>query len=514
MNKSNFLKKIIICKNCGYKFEKEIKTVFNENERDEIFKKDPFVFNCPQCDSEIHCLVPITYIDRERKFLVLTDEPAKLLYHNYLNKISGKYSGCTICSSTNYYGFKTNIVSLEEGLDWRIVNIYLRQAALRKNRLYCKNNNLSEHVEYLLLYKKDNQLFCKYSTVEGDEQGRQFKFNFNEYQKVYDKYIGYINKVNPFFLDKENIEYLNIIKRKVKSVVYPITDYYYVENGPYFDVAMSLNDVVSDQIEINDWVEYEDLGNKYHLYGRVVGHEKMDFFLVPLHVKYMGRIIAKSTRIIAKSSFSNNIVIDDRELLDARNEYFKNHSIKNEQKMEELINKSQYIIVDPSYKSAFVHGILYDEKERIAESVCIVSNKKGRYIAAFSSQDKVNIEGNEYIFGFDTLVKLYKNNVFVDGVVINPNTDYEISIKASKLREIGSDTLVRNKKELKEFVGCITEKQRKYFNELEYECLVAKLMNNLTYKQMSEKYGISIKLAKQKYDFALISVKNLYDAEH
>ena len=131
----------LICHGCGYENSEDKKSFFDaEVDRDYILNNNPFICKCPDCGKKIISYRRIRYIDRKHKFVVYYDNLVDLMLDENKFRNDPETKGYTVCGALTYEDFVTNIVALENGLDWRVIKAYLRRVEVALERVRSKED--------------------------------------------------------------------------------------------------------------------------------------------------------------------------------------------------------------------------------------------------------------------------------------------------------------------------------------------------------------------------------------
>lgn len=175
-------KEMYRCLTCGEEFEADVYDSINATLDPELKEKvisgNLFMIECPKCGKKEFIQYPTCYHDMDNKFMVYLNGLGQLMdlkeemnegpIKDYQKLIGEEI----ICGSTNYLDFVSNIIALENHLDWRVVKIAMCFLAFSYTNDEKKNGNTNKKMENLgLTIDKDNgEILLIGSVKEGENQ--------------------------------------------------------------------------------------------------------------------------------------------------------------------------------------------------------------------------------------------------------------------------------------------------------------------------------------------------------
>ena len=220
MSKVN--KMILKCPRCGKSFETirydSINTKLNPELIEIVHNGSLFNIECPHCKVDITLNYPCLYHDMKNLFMVQIGKRENLINFkknidrndpsNPFSLVKDKY---TMVGATNYPDWVTVISSLENKLDWRIVQlsfIYIKKY-LYEDKAY----NLSE-IDCIVLdgtkTAEGELILTVYAFKDNKDINIEIPFIRNLYDALCKEHKERLDKLNPFIFEEEDaFNYLN-----------------------------------------------------------------------------------------------------------------------------------------------------------------------------------------------------------------------------------------------------------------------------------------------------------------
>lgn len=497
------------CRECGCQFVEEKPFYITEIDKRLITKQKKNVrrAKCPNCDKELIENYHFIYIDEKRKYLIAYNETIELLYFNYSSKINKEYCDYKLIGSRCISNMRSIILSVESNLDWKIVQLYMRERAIAINRARSKTNKKKDNIYAFELINKNGNLKILIYTYS--KETFVCDFQMEGYKKAFNHYFDWIDDINPFFLDDTAID--DLLEAKTYEILNPVCHYFYIECFGFKTLAVC-DAVLADTISIGDFVDFILIGSRTRLVGEVIGHEMLDYYKVPVFLRKLSQIRGKSKRIVEFSSYSQNNMLDDdaviKEIVTFNGIKDKKERKIAENKLFKVLRNTKLIIVDPVERDYWVRGALFNEDNKMLFTTQLIERKHRSYFPVFTSPDKVSIDGTVFVFDFDTIVRLFKHNPLIEGLVFN-EADDNVLLDLYYLNDYESKNALLSDEEIIEFFNSLSEDEKQYFDGFEYECLQKHLIEHKSFGVIAKECNTSIQLARREYGFALGTLESL-----
>lgn len=499
------------CPDCGKEFQFMVYDSVNVNLdpflREKIMNGDIFTARCPKCGAEIPMLYELLYHDMTHKFMIKFDDVPGLLNYEKMvknndanNPFFNLMNGYKHLGSSTLPDLVTNILCLERGLDWRVIKIVIAIMEHHFHR-HCEERNMPKYniVASGLIEDKDNQLLISLHVIDDNDERDCFTIPFVKndlYDQVFTDVIKQLDTIDPFIFDTS-------IAKKFFSAVYSkgfnvnaTMERYVVELSSGQLVICDCPAFLKKEMK-NDTLVLATMPGPKREIGHIVNKITFHPSCLLYHDDYCGDINSLYTENHMVTTHDSNATLGQDDLV-KKLLLFKEKG-EDELPLEELRHSNMFICSKTTLNVENDELTELVSKNELSGEVKFVTNfqkikRDGKmYLALYTDPFYLPAEEEKYsnaVFGFDCLVRIIKNDPRYDGIIIN-QYDENITLDLRSIYLYIMLRIVESKEESKSFINGLTDDEKAYFDELEFEYVKAVYVNNIDKEEFFKQNNIS-----------------------
>ena len=524
----------LTCPNCGEEFKFDlydsVNVSINPELKDKVIDGSIFASICPKCSHVEALLYPLLYHNMESNYMIQLNSYADLMdYKEELtnqNKVKEMFPNLVndikVIGVTSLADMITTITALDNGLDWRVVQLALlfMQYDFIK---YCNDNKLeSRNINYSGLTgkkDKDGNLELIIDVGEGKEN-EQFisTFPMPIYEHCLEHYKKRLDLINPFVFDVQmRNHFCNFFEENFQKQEEHKISYAYIErNNGSILICDPIPLYLKDKLSIGSLVLIDKTNGEREM-GRIKRIVDWNPLCISVPVEYSGKIVAEYGELHMITTADSNSKLEQndlvKKLVELKNKEYK---VDNSFPLEEL--KKTNMFVCSMTKAQFNYNDIAEliKKNEITGDIKSMTKlqkieRDGKiYLAAYTDLQYLPSK-DEYlsnaVFCFDDLVRIIKNDPRYNGIIINQYDD-EIILTFEVLRDYISLKTLLDKKRISELLDNLSTKEKEFIGELSYNVFKSVYLEGLKEEAILDKYEIS----KKMYDYVLIKAHATIEA--
>ena len=513
---SKVRKEMYRCLTCGEEFEADvydsINVTLDPELKEKVISGNLFMIECPKCGKKEFIQYPTCYHDMDNKFMVYLNGLGQLMdlkeemnegpIKDYRKMIGEEI----ICGSTNYMDFMSNIIALENHLDWRVVKIAMCFLAFSYTNDEKKNGNNAKKMENLgLTIDKDNGEIILIGTVgEGENQeSLTCPFPTELYEEMLKAYKPRLDLINPFIFDDESASKFVIdFDEDFKTHEENKTFIYYIELSTEYVELATIKSSLANEIGIGSLVLAENNENQ-RILGKVKRIVPWNSLAFPVSFKNIFTIVSEFKECHMITTRDSDDLLSNSEL-DSKLLKIKENSYRYGTNIfpTKLLNNADMFVC-----SSTTLNMQFDELSKLIHKEIIrgedlstkAINKLQKieidskiYLAVYTENDELpkDKEFSNWAFDFNSIVRIVKNDPRYDGIIFNPlgnSVVFDMRIIKDYIK-FRTFTIVD---EMKKFLDDLNESEIGLIDKQSLQLLRDLYFENLSLGQLAERYKLS-----------------------
>lgn len=494
------------CPKCGKSYYRDVYHRIDVKEdpdlKEKVLDGEIFEMTCPHCHKEEIEYYPFTYCDVDHNFVVffgpysnLLDVREDLIEDDKWEDIMEDLpKDITTVGATELFELKSVITSLEEGLDWRVIQIHCLVAEQRLIELSVKKKEkLHIYNSYLTRDKKKNNrlviaINCK---INGKRNTTFYTFEKEEYEALCEQFKERLDLIDPFiFNNTARADFLQFFEEDFNVHQEHMNTYYYVkdsESGMIFvcGVVGCLSNLKAD-----DGVIYDTNHSRRTGYiKRIVNKNQL---CMSVDKFFQGSIVS-----VLRDSNIDRLPLEEQTT--DQEELLKELEDINGHNMVKLASLLKHTNVYLCLRKTGERGESVDEQVMKFQKVDIDDKM---YIAIYTDEFYLPKESEGFIvepFSFDSVVRMVKYNTRLDGIVVN-QYDNRIILDFKFLKKYIAYSALGTPKAFMNLLMDLTPAEKEFIKERPYQIAVDIHINNLNDEEIFSKYKVTPKRLKTVLD--------------
>lgn len=513
---SKIRKEMYRCLTCGEEFEADvydsINVTLDPELKEKVISGNLFMIECPKCGKKEFIQYPTCYHDMDNKFMVYLNGLGQLMdlkeemnegpIKDYRKMIGEEI----ICGSTNYMDFMSNIIALENHLDWRVVKIAMCFLALSYTNDEKKNGNDAKKMENLgLTIDKDNgEIFLIGTVGEGENQeSLTCPFPTELYEEMLKAYKSRLDLINPFIFDDESASKFVIdFDEDFKTHEENKTFIYYIELSTEYVELATIKPSLANEIGIGSLVLAENNENQRILgkVKRIVPYNSLAF---PVSFKNIFTIVSefKECHMITtrdSDDLLSNGELDSKLLKIKENNYRYGTNIF---PTKLLNNADMFVCSSTSLNMQFdelsklIHKEIIRGEDLSTKAITKLQKieiDSKIYLAVYTENDELPKEKgfSNWAFDFNSIVRIVKNDPRYDGIIFNPLGN-SVVFDMRIIKDYIKFRTFANVEEMKKFLDGLNDFEIGLIDKQSLQLLRDFYFENISVGQLAERYKLS-----------------------
>lgn len=515
----------LTCPECGEEFDFElyesVNVTLNPELKEKVLDGSIFAPICPKCGHFEVLIHPFLYHDMEKNYMIqlnsyadLMEFKAEFVDQNKVNDLFPELmKNQIIIGVTSLADMITTITALDNGLDWRVVQLallYMQYDFIK----YCNDNKLKiRNVNYSGLTGKkddDGNLILIIDVGDGEENEQFYSpFPMPVYEHCLKEYKERLDLINPFVFDAQMRDHFcNFYEEEFQTQEEHKSPYVYVERN---DGSMLLCDPIPIYLEDKVGVDSLVLINRPNgerEVGRIKRIVDWNFLCISVPNEYRGRIYAEYNELHMITTADSNATLGQEELVKKLVEFKKNnYELDKGFPVDELDKSNMFICSMTTAQFNFDDLAELIEKNEITGDIKPVTKlqkieRDGKlYLAAYT--DPFNLPSKDEflsnaVFSFNDLVRIVKHDPRYSGIIIN-QYDEDIVLDFKTLSSYIELRTLFSGKRLYELLNSLTPNEKEYVSDLSCKVFQSTYLERLNEDSILKKHKIS----KKMYDKAM-----------
>ena len=511
------------CPECGKEVEfdyyESINVTLNPELKEKVINGLIYSVECPSCGHREAFPHPFLYHDMEKKFMIQMGSYGELLdfkedlQNNPINKdFPGLMEDTNVLGVTSMFDMITAIISFENNLDWRVVQMALLFSEYNFQKYCTDNKKKIKEIVYSRLTNEKNEngdLMIKICVDSENEREEYYcPFSMPMYEHCFKEFKERLDLINPFVFDRYvRDSFCNFYEEDFNLHEEHKNRYTLIETSDgEILVSYDIPDYLIDSVEIGSLILYKANNGK-----RGIGTIKRILEYNPLAISVpkdqFCSIECGYTEYHFMTTEDSDAKLGQEELIQELLDYKKEKEKRFDESfpIEDLYESKMIVCskisiaiegmengIDDELVEMINKNIETGNSERILSLQKVEKNGK-RYLALYTDQCYLPKEKDyltKAIFDFDTFARIIKVDPRYDGIIINQFDDAIILNQRTIELYIQCRTLA-NEERMKKLLDDLTPNEIKFMSERSYQCIRSIYFDGLKPKELESKYNIS-----------------------
>lgn len=511
------------CPECGEEVEfdyyESVNVTLNPELKEKIVNGGIYSVVCPNCGHHELITHPILYHDMDKNVMIQMGAYGELLnfreefINNPANKdFPGLMTGTKVIGVTSMFDMISAIISFDNDLDWRVVQMTLLFSEYNFQK-YCSDNNKKiKEIKYSRLTEERNEdgdLMIKIC-VKGDDGTEEYycPFSMEMYQHCCKEFKDRLDKINPFVFDRNMRDHFcNFYEEDFDLHEEHKNKYTFIEtsDGNIF-VSYDIPEYLSNVVELDSLIVFKTQDGQ-----RGIGSIKKVVEYNPLTIS-----IPKEEFCTIECSYKeyhfmttddSDAKLGQEELIQKLLDYKKEKEKRFDESfpIDELRDSKMIVCskisvaiegMDKGIDDELVEMIRKDLESGNCEVISSLQKveKDGKtYLALYTDQCYLPNEKNylsKAIFDFDTFARIIKIDPRYDGIIINQFDD-AIVLGAKTISMYIQCRTLANENEIKKLLDSLNSHELAYLGESSYKCIRSVYFDGLNPKELEKEHNLT-----------------------